>query len=510
MKEKLSNLYNKNLTNKILFGAEILLSFIILGCVYKVALAGGLIYKVICIPSIVILLISMILLLKKYYKKIEYIFLILVIPIGLSYTFLMLPGRVPDEGSHIGKAYTVMKGDLFPKADKKDIPIMNIVKQYSIKDVSSLNSYKALSNCIHKKVNYNKEYRAPYDTFAGYFFGNYIIPSLGLLVGRIFNINIFISIFIGRLFNLIFFIITGFLCLKHIPFGKLLLFTYLLTPMILQEAASFASDACINCISIIFITYILYLKFNDKIKNLSIKNVAILGFLSIMLGAGKIVYFPLILLLLLLMDKIKNSDKKSKYLLGILMVLTIISTVFFYFQSNKYNVFIEWRTSVNVNPGKQMKSVITKPLKYMNTTVNTLKKYNGFYIESFIGEYLGLLDIPSYYITTLVMVILLLIAPFIEKTKYTFSKKEKIFINILVFITFNCVLGALYLTWTGYGNHIIEGVQGRYFIPIVILTLLTLFQKKKYIEFKNPKLYYILILLAIHWGSLSAVFGAFK
>ncbi len=496
--------------NKLLFLVETLLSFICLAFLYKQAVSDNNIYYYLFYITIGLLLITMTFLLKNYWKKIEYIFLILVIPLGLGYNFLMLPGYVPDEQSHIVKAYTVMKGDLFPKAGKKNIPINNMVKQYSKKNVSSITSYKSLSNCIHQKVNYNKEYRTPYNRFSGYFFGNYIIPALGLLVGTIFNINIFIAVFIGRLFNLIFFIITGFYCLKHIPFGKLLLFAYLLTPMILQEAASFASDACINCISIIFITYILCLKFNDKIKQLSIKDVSILGFLCIMLGSSKTVYFPLILLLLLLMDKIKNSPKKSKYILGILLVISIISTGFFYVQSNKYNVFIEWRTFNNVNSKKQMKYVIHKPLNYLNTTFKTLQKEHGFYISTFAGEFLGPLNIHGYYISTLVIILLLLFAPFFEKTKYTFSKKEKIFINFLVLIIFNCILGALYLTWTGYGKSIIEGVQGRYFIPIFILTLLTLFQKKKYIEFKNPKLYYILLLLVVNFVSLTTVFGAFR
>ena len=112
--------------NKLLFLVETLLSFICLAFLYKQAVSDNNIYYYLFYITIGLLLITMTFLLKNYWKKIEYIFLILVIPLGLGYNFLMLPGYVPDEQSHIVKAYTVMKGDLFPKAGKKNIPINNI------------------------------------------------------------------------------------------------------------------------------------------------------------------------------------------------------------------------------------------------------------------------------------------------------------------------------------------------------------------------------------------------
>lgn len=510
MKEKLLEIYNKKHFNKILFLSEIFFSFLSLACLYKQGTSDNNIYYKLFFIAILLLLANIFLLLKKYWKKIEYIFLILIIPLGLSYNFLMIPTNVPDESSHIAKAYTVMKGDLFPKKDKDDIPQMKTVSYFSEKTVNLLTSFKGLSVAIHQKTNYQKESITTFDAFAGYFFGCYIIPSIGLLIGSLLNINFIIACFLGRLLNLIFFIITGFYCLKHIPIGKLVLFTYLLTPMILQEAASFASDACINCISIIFITYLLYLKFNDKTKKVTIKEVSILGFLCIMLGSSKIVYFPLILLLLLIGKKIKNSSKKTKLVLGGFLVVSIICTVFSYLQSSKYNVFIEHKEEFRVDSEKQIQYVLDHPIRYLQTTINTLREHQAFYIQTFAGQSLGAFTIGGLYISTLTIMFLLLIAPFLEKNKFSFSRKEKILINFLAIISFNCILGALYITWSTYTTPVISGVQGRYFIPIFILTLLTIVQKDKFIQFKNPKLYYIVLLLIINFASLHTVFFYFR
>ena len=65
-----------------------------------------------------------------------------------------------------------------------------------------------------------------------------------------------------------------------------------------------------------------------------------------------------------------------------------------------------------------------------------------------------------------------------------------IFIGISLFI----FLG-LYMGWTKTGADIIDGVQGRYFIPILILPFLCLIQKGKYIKFKYINVIYISYLL---------------
>ena len=46
----------------------------------------------------------------------------------------------------------------------------------------------------------------------------------------------------------------------------------------------------------------------------------------------------------------------------------------------------------------------------------------------------------------------------------------------------------LYITWTGVGEPVIAGVQGRYFIPIMILPLLCFCMKDNHIKLKYDNL----------------------
>ena len=68
----------------------------------------------------------------------------------------------------------------------------------------------------------------------------------------------------------------------------------------------------------------------------------------------------------------------------------------------------------------------------------------------------------------------------------------------------------MYLSWTSVGANVIEGVQGRYFIPIAFLTLLTLVMHNKHIEFKNTNITYFILILLVNINSLYTVYSFFR
>ena len=56
---------------------------------------------------------------------------------------------------------------------------------------------------------------------------------------------------------------------------------------------------------------------------------------------------------------------------------------------------------------------------------------------------------------------------------------------ILIFLGVSALIFVgLYMGWTAIGKGIIDGIQGRYFIPVALLPLICLIKKDKYIEFK--------------------------
>lgn len=510
MKDKLFKFFNKNI-NIILFIVEFLLSIFSIFFLYKYSIHNSDIYCYLFYISVVLLVIDMIFLLKSFYKKLEYLFLIFIIPIGFGYMFLMIPDYVPDEISHIHRTYSVAEFNFFPKKDKKNIPIIKVPKYLmdNSMDKKNMSNYKHLSRVLHSKTNYNKKVKTYANNMARYFFGCYLIPSIGINIGKLFNLPIYLSIYLGRFLNLLLFIGCGFLILKHIPFGKLLMFVYLLTPMMLQQATSVSADTIVNISALCFVSYLMYLKFNDNIKELSLKRVLILIFLMLIVGLSKVVYFPIILLIFLLYEKIKNSKKREKYLLYFFVILSILGSFIFNSYVSKYAVQMDYYDLHNIDVAGQLEYVIFHPLKYLTTLLTTLN-INSLYIDTFMGESLGWLNIKGSSISTMVLVVLFVIAPFLEKSKLSFKRKEKCFVNFIVFITFNVILGVFYLIYTDLYKEIIEGIQGRYFIPIVFISMLTLVCKKKNIVFKRTNLTYFVLLLLININSLYSIFLFFN
>ena len=142
MKTLIINIYQNRKFNKLFFLLEFIFTFLLVFTLFKYGSTSDKMYYYLVFVSGFFLAFSLILLVVKYRKKLEYLFLIIIIPLGLGYLILLLPNYVPDEGSHIAKTYTVSEFDLFPNKNKDDEPIMKVPIQLEANSMSEINSYQ--------------------------------------------------------------------------------------------------------------------------------------------------------------------------------------------------------------------------------------------------------------------------------------------------------------------------------------------------------------------------------
>ena len=99
--------------------------------------------------------------------------------------------------------------------------------------------------------------------------------------------------------------------------------------------------------------------------------------------------------------------------------------------------------------------------------------------------------------------------PFFEKNDKSLEKIKKWLMNLISIVLILLIITGLYLTWTPLQEPSISGVQGRYFVPAFILTLLTMINKEKNIEVKNLEIKYFALFLILNMISLNIIFHKF-
>lgn len=497
MKEKIDKIYDKivfilELAISLVFGINIFIMF----CNIQE-------FRYFSIPRFVVGIFIGILLLAliiwntiKYKKIVEKLFVTYIIPIGIMFMILIPINWIPDEQEHAFKTYDISRGNIItPFGENKEGDIYVPKGLLDIYEHRDAMSYGLSHTYLQTDANYDE--LVPVQTISKtYFPTNYISGAIVFVIGRTLNLNIMLTCYIIRLVNFLLTVLVGYYCIKIVPFGKLLFAIYMSLPMMIQQSASMSADVFVNGIILLFIVYNLKLLYQEK--DLSLKQKIIYYILVLNISLCKYVYFPLVFMSLLLI-KNKNISKKNKnQLIIIATILAVLASVAWFVFGQLY---VDTRQNIidrNVQPIEQIKYILKNPLEYVIIFLRTLREKGGFYINSFIGSELGLLNIsiPGAYIIT--YIISLAILPVLEKNEKSLEKWQKWIMCGIVVILIALVITGLYLTWSPLQAELVTGVQGRYFIPVFILLLLAVINKNNKVEVKNLEIKYFALYFVLN------------
>ena len=386
-------------------------------------------------------------------EKIEKMFLNFAIPIGIMYIVFMILSYTPDASSHIWKAYEVSNGIFFTKIDengdaKTDVP--EVLLKYREQE---LTNYNILNNIISNSESSNYENIVKVDSPAKtYSFVFYIPYAIGIASARLLSLNIYTGIFLARLINFIVVLIAGYIAIKKIPFGKILLATYLMIPMMLHQSTAVNADSLMNALCILFIAYTLNLCF--KKEAVTKKEKIIFLIMTFFIGLVKITYIPLLGLALIFVKRRKDISNKEKIILGSIAIILCLSSLLILNILNRGYVNTsaqQYLQSAGVNSSEQIKGIITNPIGYLGVLINDFIINGEFYLGNFIGQHMGWLSIivPSVFIT--MYILLLVVSIYVEDNKEVFDRKEKIWTLFLTILMYVLVITGLYIQWTGVG-----------------------------------------------------------
>lgn len=461
------------------------------------------IYTIVSICICVFLFLGINKILEGKYK-LEKVFITCAIPLGLIYTLLIPPGIVPDEWVHMQNTFS-LSSQIIGKEENNKITMKNSELELYNQQITVGNNdyYNYIYNnifSISKDNNYsNIDVESP---GLGQLFG-YFPAVLGTTVSRVLHLGAVTTVYVARLCNFIFYLALTFFALKKIPFGKVLLFAITMLPMASHQMFSLSYDTIINSASFFCIAYGMFFVYQSS--KVELKDVIAYGLSGILLLANKGSAYAFILVIPILAKYFNPNEepyarkiKKMTFLIIILGIMLIKLKT--YFDAEKVaslstisgQKIVSWAGV----PSYTLSEMLSNIPGTIQLFLDTFVQKGNYYINTAIGSLMGwlLIPIPTWIINSWIGI--LIVSAFVEKSdRDVFTYRHKLLYFLIALGVILVVMLAMALDWTPSGYTVIEGVQGRYYIPIIFLLLIPLQNSKLYL--KQKLISFLLVIIPI-------------
>ena len=426
----------------------------------------------------------------------ETAFLIIGLIYGIGFLLATPAFQVPDEYEHFYRAVYVSEGHIVPEklGDKSGVYVPESIQRTSL---TIQNEWYSFINDRNQNLNITSllyiPFKSKYMVFEDisriavvtYSPVPYIISGFAISLGKIFNLSPLVLMYLGRLANLLSWVLLTYYAIKITPVHKWVLFMISFIPLTLLEAASLSADSFMLGLSFLIIAIFLKYAFKSSDKKLNVKDFYIFFVVLILLSLSKQVYFALLFLVLLIPASKFGNWKKKLIVTAFLFTSILLITGLWSFLVKDLYVPIVPQISIF----GQILYITGDPFRFPYVLLNTFLQYGLSYQLLFIGNFILDIPLPVWWIG--VYIISIFPVALLDKCEIEIAFKQKLISSIIFSLVFLLLCAFVYISWTPVGQNTINGIQGRYFIPILPL-LFILFYKWSYwknFDQKIPKIF---------------------
>lgn len=452
--------------------------------------------------------------LKRREKKLEDIYPLAGLLLGLLYLFVLPPLSGPDEISHYISAYQLSSHLLGQPANSEDGHVLVRTQDWFLEDIYGDYEYEIIDGYLTKKVQEGQKeavvigrpltesvYRliherlgeeepeeirlqreasgetavSPYPpvvtTPAAY-----IPQALGVSLARVLKLDSLWLAYMGRFCNLLFFVAVTWLAMKKLPFGKEVLFGVSVLPMTLHLSATFSYDVWIMAWIFYFTSYCLYLTY-DAVQ-VKIRDVLVLTLVMALVGPCKMVYGVFMGLCLLI--PVRKFGGWRKWLLSAGCVLGAWALAMAVINGRTVSTYVAPETENYIvwaeETGYTLGTLLHQPYQTLRIFFNTIMWQAEQYHLTMIGAYLGnldpVLDVP--YVLVMAFTAGLLYLAFRKPGEaLVLTGGKRLWVWMLCLSCAGATMLSMLLAWTPLSSQVISGVQGRYFLPFLPVLLMS-------------------------------------
>lgn len=436
----------------------------------------------------------------------EYCFLIITLIVGTCFALLIPAGAGADEPNHIARVQSLAQGNLFADqvtdrlgytspqdTEQKDAVLYGAMVDNALTDIAWSNMYKFhagkgedgqalyafptwetegvgadrhLGEGTHMEAFSNTAVNTPIV---------YVPYIVGYWISNLFTNNAYAIILVMRMFGLLTSAAIIFYCIRVIPVGKWIVTTVALIPSMIVFNASITADTVTFAVCILFLTQLLRV---CVAKGRPSRMQWVLLIVStLLLAMVKMSYLPFAAMLLLIpLFNISMRTLKMVLAVGALGVVTGIVFLLWYFTISGINTGAMF--NVGASPSLQKKVILSDPVGFMKIL------FKQFFAQNYFNlNYFGVPDLHGHlpYTGWITILALCCSTSMTDSRECGFSclKKHTPLFTLACYFVCACVFvlicTALYLQFNTVAATEIDGIQPRYFLPILPLLLMPIF-----------------------------------
>ncbi|HVS31542.1 MAG TPA: DUF2142 domain-containing protein [Thermoanaerobaculia bacterium] len=401
---------------------------------------------------------------------IDRLYLVAGLAAALLFAFITPPFQVPDEVGHFWRAASIADGHLLPETNESG-SFATVAD--GIKGIVFV-LWRDIGGKLDARITW-VQFRTAWDVSlrpdeprvvripAGYTPVPYAPQIAGALAGKIAGFRPVITFYLGRLCNAVAFVLIVTAAIRVTPVLKAGLAVAGLLPMTSFLAGSWSPDAM--TIAVCFLLAALLLRAITARGTITPRETATLIVVSVLLGLCKPAYFLLTLLALAIPAARFRSAGHRVLIMAVLFLLTAGGVALS--MLNAQRAFIA-SADQQVDPAAQIRCVVDDPLRFVALAAREVAG-DLEYVEQGIGR-LGMLDVRLPRAMFWIELIVLVVAAFSAGTPP--GAVARVLAGLAASGSASGIALSTYLGWNQPCAAVIEGLQGRYFIPILPLLMM--------------------------------------
>ncbi len=368
--------------------------------------------------------------------------------------------NVPDEDFHFYRSYEIATGHMMTPVDSVHGTAGSYLPFATDFDLleSGWDSFHSNSNmAMTEELSYKNYYNT-----ATYSPLSYLPQGIGIFFTRLITKNVAAMAYAGRLVNWAVITFLLIIAIRMLPAGKEVMAMLLLMPMNVQESVSLAPDGLVMAVAAVMIAYVMKLRHQQTSKLLP-GQIVILYVLAIVISLIKIVYLPFVLLYFLIpSERFGGRLKKTIQAVGIAVAVIVFGGVWLI-------LCTRYLVHQGSDSGVQLAYVLANPIRFIIAVFRTYFENGDLFLLQAVGASLAETNVASSGIVMLIYAAFVMVKIRPKLTVYSNKMPfQRIMISVMVGGMFILITMSLYLQWTYVYENSVQGLQGRYFMPLLL------------------------------------------